>query len=179
MRGIDNDPETVKIAREKVKEVVCIKQISGIKRMFPGERLDAVISSFLLQKPTLTPAEISDVIRYANIALTEGDIHIHAAAHKIPLQYFKSQGITTITSISANPGIYPYYHLLVGKKNSKRSASPMEQGEDSVFAGSSPHRPASSPLGGGKWGRIFISGLALAAGIYGGICCRIPETSGI
>ena len=135
-RGIDNDPETVKIARKKVKEVVCVERIPEIKSAFPGERFNVVISSFLLQKPTLTPAEILQVIKYANISLTDGGIHIHAAAHTMPLQYFKSQGIAIITSISANPGIYPYYHLIVGEKNSKRSDSPMEQGDDSAFAGS-------------------------------------------
>ena len=67
--------------------------------------------------------EIGDVVRYANISLREGGLHIHAAAHKIPLKYFKSQGIAIVTSISAKSGIYPYYHLIVGKKPIKRVAS--------------------------------------------------------
>ena len=67
--------------------------------------------------------EIGDVVRYANISLREGGLHIHAAAYKIPLGYFKSQGIAIVTSISAKSGIYPYYHLIVGKKPIKRVAS--------------------------------------------------------
>src|SRR3989338_7506630 len=123
IRGIDNDANTVAIARQKVKKVFFLKKISGIRKALRGEVFDVIISSFLLQKPTLTDTEIGDVVRYTNALLREGGVHIHAAAHTIPLKHFHSQGITLVTDISGKSQIYPYYHLVVGTKHSKRISS--------------------------------------------------------
>ena len=113
--GVEKDEETYKIAKEKGITVHLIKKTSDFKKYLQEEYFDVVITSFLLQTPTIKEREIAPLIKAANRYLRAGGYHIHAAAKEVPKKYFRENNIRIIKEIKQTREIYPYFHIFIGQ----------------------------------------------------------------